>query len=240
MLAVDLSGSMQTKDYVLGGRQVSRLDAIKAIGGEFIDRRVGDRIGLVLFGTHAYLQTPLTFDRKTVHSLLSESAIGLAGEQTAIGDAIGLAVKRFRQSPEGDKILILLTDGVSNSGEVSPPKAAELAAKEGIKIYTIGIGSHEMQVSTLFGVQTVPTPSDLDEDALRDIATATGGRYFRASDVKQLSQIYAILDELHPVAQGSQTFRPRTTLFYWPLAFSLLLAVLVLLSSRRLGVAQWA
>ncbi len=240
MLAVDLSGSMQTPDYVIDGQQVSRLNAIKSIAGEFIERRVGDRIGLVLFGTHAYLQTPLTFDRKTVHSLLNESAIGLAGEETAIGDAIGLAVKRLRETSEGDKILILLTDGVSNSGEVSPAKAAELAAKEGITIYTVGIGSEQMQVQTIFGMRTVKTPNDLDEEGLRAIANATGGRYFRASDTKQLSQIYTMLDQLHPVNQGQQTLRPRTALFYWPLSISLLLATLILLltASRRGVIAQ--
>ena len=237
MLAVDLSGSMQTPDYELGGRQVSRLDAIKALAGEFIERRVGDRVGLVLFGTHAYLQTPLTFDRKTVHSLLDESAIGLAGEQTAIGDAIGLAVKRLRETGEGDKILVLLTDGVSNAGEVAPAKAAELAAKEGIVIYTVGIGSETMKVNTFFGTQTVKTPNDLDEDGLREIAKATGGRYFRASDSKQLSQIYTLLDQLHPVEQGQQTLRPRTTLFFWPLSVSLLLSILILLANRRGAVA---
>jgi len=237
MLAVDLSGSMQTPDYELGGRQVSRLDAIKALAGEFIERRVGDRVGLVLFGTHAYLQTPLTFDRKTVHTLLDESAIGLAGEETAIGDAIGLAVKRLRETAEGDKILVLLTDGVSNAGEVAPAKAAELAAKEGIVIYTVGIGSETMKINTFFGTQTVKTPNDLDEDGLREIAKATGGRYFRASDSKQLSQIYALLDQLHPVEQGQQTLRPRTTLFFWPLSLSLLLAILILLANRRGAVA---
>ena len=237
MLAVDLSGSMQTPDYELGGRQVSRLDAIKALAGEFIERRVGDRVGLVLFGTHAYLQTPLTFDRKTVHSLLDESAIGLAGEQTAIGDAIGLAVKRLRETAEGDKILVLLTDGVSNAGEVAPAKAAELAAKEGIVIYTVGIGSETMKINTFFGTQTVKTPNDLDEDGLREIAKATGGRYFRASDSKQLSQIYTLLDQLHPVEQGQQTLRPRTTLFFWPLSVSLLLSILILLANRRGAVA---
>jgi len=235
MLAVDLSGSMQTPDYVIEGRHVTRLDAIKSIAGEFIERRVGDRIGLILFGTHAYLQTPLTFDRKTVHSLLDESAIGLAGPETAIGDAIALAVKRLRQSAEGDRILILLTDGVSNAGEMEPAKAAELAAKQGIIIYTVGIGSEQMQIPTLFGTQTVKTPNDLDEKGLRNIATVTGGQYFRASDMAQLSQIYTLLDKLHPVVQGEQTLRPRKSLFYWPLSFSLLLASLILLLNRKVS-----
>jgi len=233
MLAVDLSGSMQTPDFVINGHRVSRLDAIKEIGGDFIDRRVGDRIGLILFGTQAYLQTPLTFDRKTVHDMLDEAAIGLAGEQTAIGDAIGLAVKRLRELQQGNKVLILLTDGVSNTGELTPLKAAELAAKEGVTIYTIGIGASEMQVPSLFGMQSVNPSSDLDEDTLRAIAKTTGGRYFRARDTEQLNQIYSILDKLQPLDQEKQTFHPHKTLFYWPLAFSLLLAGLLVLPIAR-------
>lgn len=233
MLAVDLSGSMQTPDFVINGQRVSRLDAIKEIAGDFIDRRVGDRIGLILFGTQAYLQTPLTFDRKTVHDMLDEAAIGLAGEQTAIGDAIGLAVKRLSELQQGNKVLILLTDGVSNTGELTPLKAAELAAKEGVTIYTIGIGASEMQVPSLFGMQSVNPSSDLDEDTLRAIAKETGGRYFRARDTEQLNQIYSILDKLQPLDQEKQTFRPHKTLFYWPLAFSLLLAGLLVLPIAR-------
>ncbi len=233
MLAVDLSGSMQTEDFVLGGRQVSRLDAIKSIAGDFIKRRAGDRLGLILFGSQAYLQTPLTFDRATVDSMLQEAAIGLAGEQTAIGDAIGLAIKRFKQRRQGNRVLILLTDGVSNAGEVAPLKAAELAAKEGVTIYTIGIGADEMLVPTLFGTQRVNTSGDLDEKTLRGIAAATGGRYFRARDSEQLNRIYALLDKLQPVDQDQQTFRPHKALFFWPLAASLLLAALLLAANLR-------
>jgi Ca-activated chloride channel family protein len=229
MLAVDLSGSMQTPDFVINDQQVDRLDAIKHIAGQFIDQRVGDRLGLILFGSNAYLQTPLTFDRNTVHQMLDESAIGLAGEQTAIGDAIGLAVKRLRNQPPGNRVLILLTDGVSNAGELSPLKAAQLAAKAGVTIYTIGIGADSMQVPSLFGMQTVNLNGDLDEATLRAIANTTGGRYFRARDSAELNQIYGVIDKLQPVDQQTQTFRPRTTLFYWPLAASLLLASLILL-----------
>jgi Ca-activated chloride channel family protein len=229
MLAVDLSGSMQTPDFVINDQQVDRLDAIKHIAGQFIDQRVGDRLGLILFGSQAYLQTPLTFDRNTVHQMLDESAIGLAGEQTAIGDAIGLAVKRLRNQPPGNRVLILLTDGVSNAGELSPLKAAQLAAKAGVTIYTIGIGADSMQVPSLFGMQTVNLNGDLDEATLRAIANTTGGRYFRARDSAELNQIYGVIDKLQPVDQQTQTFRPRTTLFYWPLAASLLLASLILL-----------
>ena len=233
MLAVDLSGSMQTPDFVINDQQVNRLDAIKHIAGQFIDQRVGDRLGLILFGSQAYLQTPLSFDRNTVHQMLDEAAIGLAGEQTAIGDAIGLAVKRLRNQPPGNRVLILLTDGVSNAGELSPLKAAQLAAKAGVTIYTIGIGADSMQVPSLFGTQTVNLNGDLDEDTLRAIAKTTGGRYFRARDTAELNQIYGVLDKLQPVDQQTQTFRPRTTLFYWPLGASLLLATLIVLPVTR-------
>ncbi|HEX5126980.1 MAG TPA: VWA domain-containing protein [Rhodocyclaceae bacterium] len=229
MLAVDLSGSMQTEDFVINHKQVTRLEAIKSIAGDFIERRVGDRIGLILFGSQAYVQTPLTFDRKTVNTLLQESAIGLAGEETAIGDAIGLATKRLRQNPQGNKVLILLTDGASNTGEIEPLKAAQLAAKEGLTIYTIGIGADEMEAPTMFGMQRVNPSSDLDEKTLTGIADATGGRYFRARDTEQLNEIYTELDKLQPVNQEKQTFRPRQTLFYWPLSLSVLLAASLLL-----------
>lgn len=233
MLAVDISGSMQTEDMVNHGEQESRLAAVKEIAGDFIGRRVGDRIGLILFGSQAYVQTPLTFDRKTVQTLLQESAIGLAGEQTAIGDAIGLAVKRMLQHPQGNKVLVLLTDGASNAGEVQPLKAAELADKEGLTIYTIGIGADEMLVNTIFGTQRVNPSSDLDEKTLGAIAKATGGRYFRARDSKQLNQIYSELDKLQPVTQDKQTFRPQRALFYWPLGLAMLLASMLSLPGMR-------
>jgi Ca-activated chloride channel family protein len=234
LLAVDLSGSMGTRDYTLDGRRVNRLTAVKSIAGQFIQRRVGDRLGLILFGLKAYVQTPLTFDRKTVDTLLHESAIGLAGNQTAIGDAIGLAVKELRRYPHGNKVLILLTDGANDAGEVDPRQAAKLAAKEGLTIYTIGIGADAMTVSTLFGPQQVNPSQDLDEDTLRAIAKTTGGRYFRARDAAELNKIYGIIDKLQPVNREKQTFRPRRSLFFWPLGLALLLAVpLAWMAGRR-------
>ena len=153
MLAVDLSGSMEERDFTLQGRRVDRLTATQALAGEFIERRLGDRIGLILFGDQAYLQTPLTFDRNTVRTLLQEARIGLAGKQTAIGDAIGLAVKRLQERPAQNRVLILLTDGANTAGEVEPVKAAELGAGQGLKIYTIGVGADRMTVRSLFDVK---------------------------------------------------------------------------------------
>ncbi|MCI0507118.1 MAG: VWA domain-containing protein [Gammaproteobacteria bacterium] len=242
MLAVDLSGSMEMEDFVLRNNQrVDRLTATKAVAGEFIERRTGDRVGLILFGRQAYVQTPLTFDRETVKTLLYESAIGLAGKETAIGDAIGLAVKRFREmqssrapSPAGQSskpILILLTDGANTAGEVEPVKAAEFAAQEGLKIYTIGIGADQMTVPSLFGARRINPSMDLDEETLTAIADKTGGKYFRARDTEELEKIYQLLDELEPIARESKSFRPKISLYYWPLSIAVLLAMAVLLLS---------
>lgn len=233
MLAVDLSGSMEAEDFIINKRAVDRLTAIKYVASDFINRRVGDRIGLILFGTQAYLQTPLTFDRKTVMTLLNESAIGLAGDNTAIGDAIGLAIKRLKDQPENSRVLILLTDGANTAGEVAPLKAAELAAANKLKIYTIGVGADEMIVRSFFGNRRVNPSADLDEHALVKIAESTGGRYFRARNAEELNNIYMLLDKLEPVEKDKQFFRPRAELFYWPLALALTLAAIVGIDKAR-------
>jgi Ca-activated chloride channel homolog len=227
MLAVDLSGSMEVQDFFINKRAVDRLTAIKYVASDFINRRVGDRLGLILFGSQAYLQTPLTFDRKTVMTLLDESAIGLAGDNTAIGDAIGLAIKRLKNQPTDSRVLILLTDGANTAGEVTPLKAAELAAANKLKIYTIGVGADEMIVRSFFGSRKVNPSTDLDENTLVKIAESTGGRYFRARSADELNNIYMLLDQLEPIEKDKQFFRPRTDLFYWPLALALLLTGII-------------
>ncbi len=227
MLAVDLSASMQEQDFILNKQSVDRLTAIKAIATEFINRRVGDRIGLILFGSQAYLQTPLTFDRKTVATLLDESAIGLAGDNTAIGDAIGLAVKRLRNESQNSRVLILLTDGANTAGEVSPLKAAELAVANHLKIYTIGIGADEMLVGGFFGYRKVNPSADIDEGTLIKVAESTGGSYYRAKNLDELNNIYMRLDELEPVEKDKQYFRPKRELYFIPLAIALALAGLL-------------
>ncbi len=224
MLAVDLSGSMQEHDFVLNGKRVSRLTAIKHVADQFIEKRVGDRIGLILFGTHAYLQAPLTLDRKTVRTFLDQAVVGLAGKATAIGDAIGLAVKRLRHRSSKDRVLILLTDGANTAGAVQPVEAAKLAARYGLKIYTIGVGADEMLIRDFFGVHRVNPSMDLDVKALTEIAKLTGGRFFRARNTKSLEQIYKLLDKLEPVKGDTRHFRPRTALFYWPLGAALVIA----------------
>ncbi len=233
MMAVDLSRSMEAQDFMVNKRAVDRLTAIKSIASDFINRRVGDRLGLILFGTQAYLQTPLTFDRKTVQTLLDEAVIGLAGDNTAIGDAIGLAVKRLKDQPANSHVLILLTDGANTAGEVTPLKAAELAAANGLKIYTIGVGADEMLVPSFFGSHKVNPSLDLDEKTLVKIAESTGGSYYRARNTEELNNIYMRLDELEPIEKDKQYFRPRTELFIYPLALALgLLAVLCGLKLR--------
>jgi len=224
MLVVDLSESMEVKDFLLNDEPVDRLVALKHVARQFIEQRTGDRIGLVLFGEQAYLNVPLTFDRPTVARMLDESAIGLAGRSTAIGDAIGLAAKRLRDQDAPVKTIILMTDGANTSGQIDPKRAARLAAAAGLRIYTIGIGADEMIVNQLFGRIRVNPSQDLDEDTLRDIAKATGAKYFRARDVSQLQQIYAELDRLEPVARDEEHFRPVQTLYPWPLGAAMLLA----------------
>ncbi|MEM7078191.1 MAG: VWA domain-containing protein [Pseudomonadota bacterium] len=232
MLAVDISGSMATEDMQVQGQYRDRLSIVKQVVANFVAERSGDRVGLVLFGTNAYLQAPLTFDLKSVNRLLVEAPVGIAGGKTAIGDAIGLAVKRLRLRPQEDKVIIILTDGANNVGEVEPEKAAELAAFDNIKVYTIGVGADEMRMPGLFGTLTgrVTNPSaDLDEDTLTAIAQTTGGRYFRARDTLGLQQIYALIDELEPVDQDPETYRPIQALYYIPLAAALALFTALLL-----------
>jgi len=225
MLAVDLSGSMKRRDMKVGDHWVARLDVVKQVAGEFIERRDGDRIGLILFGTRAYLQAPLTFDRPTVRTLLEEAVIGLAGEQTAIGDAIGLGVKRLRERPSSNRVLILLTDGANTAGEVHPMNAARFAAKLGLRIYTIGVGADVAMMRRLYGTMRMNPSADLDEPTLSAIARATGGRYFRARETSELVEIYRTLDELEPVIGDEEQFRPTVELFHWPLALALVLAI---------------
>ena len=237
MMAIDLSDSMGIEDFNSYDGAVDRLTATKIVMKEFINNRKGDRLGLILFGSQAYLQTPMTFDTKTVNRLLQESAIGLAGERTAIGDAIGLAIKRLKPVQDADikqdesentsQVLILITDGANTAGAVSPMKAAQLAAQKNLKIYTIGIGADEMTRNTWFGTQIVNPSTQLDEKTLRGISDVTGGRYFRAHDIEEMIKIYDLLDKLEPVERDEEKFRPNSALFHWPLAFALCLGFVI-------------
>jgi len=236
MMAVDVSGSMAEEDFVINNRAIDRLTATKTVANEFFKRRTGDRVGLILFGTTAHVQAPLTFDHKTVETLLDEAFIGITDDepQTSIGDAIGLAVKRLKDEKSDSRVLILLTDGANTAGEIEPLQAAQLAVDNQLKIYTIGIGADEMVVKSFFGSRRVNPSRDLDEVTLNAIAEKTGGQYFRARNTEQLELIYQLLDQLEPVEKDPNYFRPMTELYPWPLAFSLLLAGLVALNRVRL------
>jgi len=230
MLAVDISGSMAIPDFSINGQEVTRLAVVKRAAGEFIARRTGDRVALIVFGSQAYVQTPLTFDRDTVNTMLQETEIGLAGKETAIGDAIGLAVKRLKEQPAGSRVLVLLTDGANTAGEVSPKQAGDLAKEQGLRIYTIGVGADRMEVDSLFGSRTVNPSRDLDENTLRHLAQSTGGLYLRAKNTEALANVYTELDRLEPASTDTELFRPKTELFIWPLSLALALSVLMAVS----------
>lgn len=236
MLVVDLSGSMGQADMRLGGRIVDRLTAVKAVVGDFLQRRVGDRVGLVVFGDRAYAITPLTFDRNAVREQLADTVVALAGRETAIGDAIAIATKRLRQQQEseqsgGERVIILLTDGVSNAGSLSPLRAAELAVKESIRIHTIAFGGDGGE--GIFGIFRSQANASIDEAGLRTIAEQTGGAYFRARDTSELAGIYAQLDQIEPAALAGRMDRPRSERYLLPLAAAVLLMLIALLWPQR-------
>lgn len=229
MMAVDLSGSMSLDDMQLAGRQVTRFAAVEAIAGDFIDRRAGDELGLILFGSQAYLVTPLTYDLDAVRAQLHGAVVGLPGRETAIGDALAVAVKRLADMPEAARVVVLLTDGVNNAGSIAPREAARAAKAAGVRVYTIGIGANAMRVPDFFGTRVVNPSADLDVGMLTDIANQTGGRFFRATDTDQLAAAYRAIDELEPVPQQGAALRPRFELFRWPLLAALILFGLAVL-----------
>ena len=226
MLAVDISPSMQETDLLLKGFQATRLDVVKSVVGDFTQHREGDRLGLILFGAQPYIQAPLTFDLTTVTRLLEEATLGIAGNATAIGDALGLAIKRLRERPADARVLILLTDGANTGGEVSPEQAAKLAAEAGIKVYTIGVGADEVLRRGLFGYRKENPSADLDEELLKKIADETGGQYFRARNTGELELIYEAINQLEPIEQEQRVYRPVTEYYAVPLAASMFLMLL--------------
>lgn len=227
MLAVDTSGSMAIEDMRYGAGTVSRFAAVKAIAERFVAQRSGDEVGLVLFGSHAYLLTPMTFDVHAVATQLAGTTIGLAGRETAIGDAIVLGVKHLAALPAQARVMVLLTDGVNTAGSVMPLEAARLAKAAGVRIYTIGVGSAG-EALNIFGLQ-LPTPaSGLDVQVLTEVADATGGRFFRASDVDELAAAYHTIDALEPLARGKSILRPNREFYPWPLGLALLLGCTLL------------
>ncbi|PKH03757.1 IMP dehydrogenase [Psychromonas sp. MB-3u-54] len=235
IISLDLSGSMREVDMPLNGQTVDRLTLLKDLLKTFIEQRQGDRLGLILFADHAYLQTPLTFDLKTIQQMVDESEIGLAGTRTAIGESIAMAIKRFVENKNEQRVLILMSDGANNSGSIEPIQAAKQAAKNNITIYTIGMGSEEMIKRGLFGNQRINPSADLDEKALTEIANLTGGKYFRARNQAELQNIYQTLNKLEPIDTDSIMFRPEKDLFYWPLSTALLLLSVFVITLKLRG-----
>ena len=205
------------------GQPATRLAVVKRAAAQFVQDRVGDKIGLILFGSQAYLQTPLTYDRHNVLMRIEDATVGLAGKTTSIGDALGLAVKRLQSVPSEGRIIILLTDGANNSGVLAPLKAAELARDDGIKVYTIGLGSNAAMGGLFLNMNMA---SDLDEDTLKAVSKITGGRYFRATDGASLQNIYQSINRMEKVSQEKATVRPEHDYYPWLLSLALLLLFL--------------
>lgn len=227
MLALDLSASMGEEDMQLGGRVLDRLTAAKAVLADFLARRVGDRVGLLVFADQAFALTPLTLDRESVREQLHNTVLGMIGRGTALGDAIGLASKRLASVHSGQKVLIVLTDGVNTAGLLEPEKAAQIARDEGVRIYTIAFGGDGRALS-VFGFQLpLGGGDDVDEAGLQAIARMTGGRFFRARATEDLASIYAEIDKLEPVKQAGHVVRTRHELYPWPLAAALMLGCLL-------------
>ncbi len=232
LMVMDISTSMLEPDFAISGKRVDRLTAVKKVASEFIKKRSDDRIGLVLFGTRAYLQAPITYDKKSVEEILWAMDAGMAGNSTAIGDALGLSLKSLKDAPNPDKkIIILLTDGENNDGSLTLPKAMTLAQKEGVKIYTIGVGN-DRYMETVFGIK-LGGYSRLDEKSLQQIADATKGTYFRAKNTESLQKIYDIIDKMEPNSNEDKFVQETKELYYIPLLAAFLLALSLVLLTRR-------
>jgi Ca-activated chloride channel family protein len=231
LVAVDFSGSMEIEDMVIDNQQLPRYLVVKYIVGEFLKKRKGDRVGLVLFGSNAYLYAPLTFDTSTVDKLLQDAPLKIAGKGTAIGDAIGLSVKRLQDRPEAQRTLILLTDGENTAGELDPREAADLAVRASVRIHTIGVGADEMtQDFGLFSSfsRTVNPSANLDESTLKYIAETTGGNFYRAKNPQELESIYSELDKIEVIEQNTSSFRPVQSLYYYPLTVSVFFLLILM------------
>jgi Ca-activated chloride channel family protein len=215
ILAIDISGSMEQRDFrTADGATLTRLDGVKRVIKDFIARRRGDRVALILFGTKAYVQVPFTQDLQTAAQLLEQTQVGMAGQQTAIGDTIGLAIKTLEGSSVKQKLLILLTDGNDTASRVPPEHAAEIAQQKGVAVYTIGVGD-----------PAASGENRVDLTVLQSVAATTGGRFFRAEDGAQLQAIYADIDRLAPAKLDTLSWRPKLPLFQWPLGAAVVLGL---------------
>lgn len=233
MLVVDISPSMQEQDFLYQGKYYSRLAAVKSVVSAFADARIDDQIGLIVFGSRAYQQVPLTYDRQSLKEVLYSLDGGMAGNSTSIGDAIGLALKNLSAdaTPAKNKVIVLLTDGINNDGRLSFPQAVKMAEQEQIKIYTIGMASDRLVWGGLFGAVS----ADLDETALKQLAQATKGNYFRATDLQSLYAVYNEINRLEAQAKEGQFVQEQKDLFYYPLTLALILfALLFALSGEKI------
>lgn len=234
MLVLDLSYSMSQKDMRDDQEEyIDRLSAVKKVVSDFAQQREGDRLGLVLFADHAYLQTPLTLDSNTISQQVNSLVLKLIGDKTAIGEGIGLATKTFIDSDAPQRVMVLLSDGSNTSGVLDPIEAAKIAKKYNATIYTIGIGAGEMMVQDFFMTRKVNTAQDLDEKTLNEIAQITGGQYFRARNADELAKIYDTINQLEPVSNATQTWRPQTEWFGLPLAIAFIAFTLLLVTRRN-------
>lgn len=219
LVAVDLSGSMEAEDFTdTDGNIVDRLTAVKQVLDEFFSNREGDRIGLILFGSAAFVQAPFTEDINVVRELLNEAQIRMLGPKTMLGDAMGLAINMFNRSVVDERVMIVLTDGNDTGSLVPPERAAEIARDNGVVVHTIAIGDPAAAGETA-----------LDEKTLSSIASITGGGYFHANDTAELEEIYAELDKINPKQVESQSYRPITDLYYWPLSAMIILTMFYIL-----------
>jgi Ca-activated chloride channel family protein len=238
VLAVDLSESMAALDFKQQGKILNRLEAVQSVVRDFIAQRTGDRIGLVVFGSQAYTQVPLTRDYGTIRQMLDHLQIGAAGRSTAIGDAIGIALKRLEDIESRSNVIILLTDGRSNSGEFEPLTTAAIAQQKAVKIYTIGVGSQGRAPfavnDPIFGRRLVYRRVDMDAKTLQAIADRTGGLFFQAGDLAGLKKIYATIDAMEKSKVEMDTFAEYRELYIHLLlpAFALL-GIWVLLKNTR-------
>ena len=237
MLALDLSESMALEDMIWHNQPMDRLTIVKHTASQFVKNRPGDHLGLILFGTRAYLQTPLTTDKSTILNRIQDATVGLAGKTTSLGDALGLSVKQLQHVPKKGRVIILLTDGANNSGVLAPEKAAELAEQEHIKVYTIGLGAEAQSSLNNFFLNMNPAIA-LDEDTLKNIAERTHGKYFRATDPNSLQKIYETIDKLEKIAQHQRPIRPEKNYFIWPLGLALLFSLGFLIYLRRGSYAR--
>lgn len=224
-LALDISGSMRESDFLLAGEPADRLAVVKRVAGAFIEGRAGDRLGLILFGERPHVRAPLSYDHHAVGRLLGEAEVALAGEYTAVGDAIGLAVKRLRDLDAVSRVAVLLTDGGHNAGQLGPRQAARLAAAYGVRLYTIGIGRQDAAGPNPYGVWSTEGAAAFDRELLETVAEMTGGRYFHALDREGLEAAWRELDRLEPALGDALKSYRATALYPWPLGAALVLSL---------------